>query len=85
MIWVVDASDHTRFAEGRDALKDTLDAEDVPRGTPLLVLANKQDLPGALNVTELARELELRDIHGRPWHIMVCCVSYNIFAGPKKR
>jgi ADP-ribosylation factor family len=80
LIWVVDANDHNRFVEGRDALKETLDAEDVLRGTPVLVLANKQDLPGAVNVTELAKALELQDIHGRPWHIMVCCDFHNIFA-----
>ena len=80
LIWVVDASDHIRFAEGRDALKDFLDGENVPQGVPLLVLANKQDLPGAVNVTELAKELELRDIHGRPWHIMVRYVSYATYA-----
>jgi len=70
LIWVVEANDHNRFVEGRDALKETLDEEDVLRGTPVLVLANKQDLPGAVNVTELAKVLELQDIHGRPWHIM---------------
>jgi len=80
LIWVVDANHHIRFEEGLYALKDFLDGGDVPQGVPLLVLANKQDLPGAVNVTELARELKLRDIHGRPWHIMVCCVSYTTLA-----
>lgn len=82
LIWVVDANDHHRFAEARDALKDFLDKGSVPQGIPLLVLANKQDLPAAVNVTELAKELELRDVHGRPWHIMVRYISYTTSARP---
>lgn len=33
---------------------------------PFLILANKQDLPDALNTDEVARKLQLQDIRGRP-------------------
>ena len=55
---------------GRDALKDIFDGEDVLPETPLIVLANKQDLPGAVNVS----------FTGTP--SMGRCVSYTTLARP---
>jgi signal recognition particle receptor subunit beta len=36
---------------------------------PLLVLANKQDLPGAMSVVEISEQLQLAQITDRPWYI----------------
>ncbi len=43
-------------------------------GASLLVLANKQDLGGALNVVDISEVLDLRgdDISGRHWTICGC-------------
>lgn len=41
-------------------------------GVPLLVVANKQDLPGALSVPQLSEGLDLRR-HDRPWHVQPTC------------
>lgn len=38
----------------------------------LLVLANKQDLPGAMPVAEVAQRLELHKIKDRKWFIQGC-------------
>ena len=38
-------------------------------GVPILVLANKQDLPGARDVPAVERELGLGDLPGSP----LCC------------
>jgi signal recognition particle receptor subunit beta len=39
----------------------------------LLVLANKQDLPGALPSKEVARRLGLNDLRGRKWFVQGAC------------
>ncbi len=44
----------------------------------LLVLANKQDMPGARSAAEIAEKLRLRDLSGvsngrREWNIQSCC------------
>ena len=44
-------------------------AEDCLTGVPLLVLANKQDLKGALSVSDVAQKLDLTRLRGRDWHI----------------
>ena len=73
VIWVVDASDRARFEESRQALVQALN-EDELAGVPLLVLANKSDLPGAADAPEVASELDLTEDSAltlkREWHVM---------------
>lgn len=47
IVWVVDSSDKARREESLNSLKRYALDEDALAGTILLVLANKQDLPGA--------------------------------------
>jgi ADP-ribosylation factor-like protein 2 len=41
-------------------------------GASLLILANKQDLPGALTVEQIREVLELDSIKSHHWHIQGC-------------
>jgi len=70
VVLVVDASDHARLREAQEELLKVLEDEEM-KGVPCLILANKQDRPGALGVNDLAERWNLREIHGRPWHIKV--------------
>lgn len=70
VVLVIDASDHSRLEEAQEELVEVLE-DGVMKGVPCLILANKQDQPGALGVNDLAERLNLREIHGRPWHIKV--------------
>lgn len=36
---------------------------------PLLIFANKQDLPCAASTAEIVELLDLRSLHGREWYI----------------
>lgn len=67
---VVDSAnrDEAEVGKVRVELEKMLSSEDL-RGVPLLVLANKQDLPGAMAPAELTRALALDAIHDRPWHM----------------
>lgn len=48
--------------------------EDELRGVPLLVFANKQDVPGALAAAEVSEELGLAGgENARPWSVRGCC------------
>lgn len=44
LIYVVDSSDRERIAESSDELFGILDSDEM-RGVPVVVIANKQDLP----------------------------------------
>ncbi|KAJ1428781.1 Small GTP-binding protein domain [Sesbania bispinosa] len=64
VIFVVDAASPARFEDAKSALEKVLRHEDL-QGAPLLVLANKQDLPEAVSAEELARYLDLKKLDER--------------------
>ena len=68
LLFVVDSADRERFTEARDELARLLQSPELA-GVPLVVLANKQDLPAAASPDVLAGKLGLRDITQRDWHI----------------
>nr|DBA22323.1 TPA: hypothetical protein GDO54_013361 [Pyxicephalus adspersus] len=67
LVFVVDSADPERFLEARTELNAILENDEM-RGVPFLVMANKQDLPGARKPMELAEELALTKIKGHRWH-----------------
>lgn len=52
LVWVVDSADRMRMEACRDELQVLLQEERLV-GATLLVLANKQDLPGSLSAQEI--------------------------------
>ncbi|XP_029310053.1 ADP-ribosylation factor-like protein 14 [Cottoperca gobio] len=75
VVFVVDSSSRERLEEARRELENTLRSEQL-RGRPLGVLANKQDVNGALTVTELKDKFNLRKIcAGRDWFVQPCSAS----------
>ncbi|KAI8433015.1 hypothetical protein MSG28_013885 [Choristoneura fumiferana] len=70
LIFVVDAADHLRLVVAREELELVLAHPDMSaRRVPLLVLANKSDVPGALPPDQLAGALGLARVVDRPWHV----------------
>ena len=68
LVFVVDSSDHERFAEVRKALHLILEADEMVE-VPLVVMANKQDLPNAQSPSDVAGELGLSGMKSRKWHV----------------
>ena len=57
IVFVVDASDSSRLQEAADCLQQIAE-EPTMQGKPLLILANKQDVPGALSPEALSKVLQ---------------------------
>merc|ERR1719499_967785 len=80
VIFVVDSADEDRIAANAaqtsafDELNQLLN-EDELRDAVLLVFANKQDLPGALDVNAVSQKLGLNNIRNRQWYIQGCCAT----------
>jgi small GTP-binding protein len=73
LIWVVDSADAERFEEAREELECTL--KDLP-SVPLLILANKCDLPRAHSASVLRDSLQLSSLtSSRKWFIQECCAT----------
>ncbi|KAM7274204.1 hypothetical protein ACFE04_028868 [Oxalis oulophora] len=54
VIYVVDAASPSKFEDSKSALEKVLRHEDL-HGAPILILANKQDLPEAVTTEELGQ------------------------------
>ena len=68
LIYVVDSSDRSRFAEAQNELDWILESDEMT-GVPLVILANKQDLPQAASPADLSVKLGLDKVRNRKWHI----------------
>jgi ADP-ribosylation factor 1/2 len=74
IIFVVDSNDRDRMGEAREELQRMLN-EDELRDALLLVFANKQDLPNAMNAAEITEKLGLQSIRQRAWYIQATCAT----------
>ena len=68
-----------RIGEARDELMRML-AEDELREAVLLIFANKQDLPNAMNAAEITDKLGLHSLRNRNWYIQVKTALGNLSA-----
>ncbi|XP_066485364.1 uncharacterized protein [Tiliqua scincoides] len=72
VVFVVDSVDSSRFEDARYWLQTLLQDYKL-QGVPLVLLANKQDLPGAWAPMEVAEQMGLRKACGLKWHVQGCC------------
>jgi len=74
LIFVVDSNDRERIGEAYEELQKMLQ-EDELRDAAILVFANKQDLPNAMNAAELTDKLGLHNLRNRRWYIQATCAT----------
>lgn len=74
IIFVVDSSDRDRIPEAKEELRVLMNNEELQNAL-LLVFANKQDMPGAMNASELTDKLDLRTLRQRTWFIQSTCAT----------
>jgi len=67
LIFVVDSNDRERIGEASDELHK-MSREAELQGVFIIVFANKQDLPNAMDVSEVAHKLDLASIPQK-WYI----------------
>ncbi|MEQ2263630.1 hypothetical protein XENORESO_010509, partial [Xenotaenia resolanae] len=71
LIYVVDSNDSERIKEAAEELHIQLE-EDELKGVPVLVFANKQDLPRAMSVGDITEALSLSGVQ-QPWFVQSSC------------
>ena len=64
LIFVVDSNDKERIKDAAEELRKVL-AEDALKDVVCLVMANKQDLPGAIAPVEIKKILKMEEFKGR--------------------
>jgi small GTP-binding protein len=72
LIFVVDSGDRDRVSEVKEELWSLMTSEELGH-VPVLVFANKQDMPRAIKPAALAEALDLHKLPAtRAWHVQPC-------------
>ena len=74
LIYVVDSQDAERMDEAKETLDYLLNSEEL-KDCSLMVYANKQDMPGALTVSQISEKLGLTNIRNRKWYVQATCAT----------
>ncbi|XP_012251088.2 ADP-ribosylation factor-like protein 13B isoform X2 [Athalia rosae] len=85
LVYVVDASDTSRLTENRMVLGELISHENIS-GKPLLLLANKQDLNGALDELDLVENLDVERVANTmrcPTRVETCSCFYAVTKSKK--
>uniref|UniRef100_A0A8R1HVE5 ADP-ribosylation factor-like protein 3 n=1 Tax=Caenorhabditis japonica TaxID=281687 RepID=A0A8R1HVE5_CAEJA len=76
LIFVIDSNDKKRFDEMSIELGELIDEEKLGN-VPILIFANKQDLPTSATSTEISQRLQLDLLRDRTWHVQACSALNN--------
>jgi ADP-ribosylation factor 1/2 len=76
IVFVIDSNDRDRIEDASEELKRLL-TEDELLGVPLLIFANKSDLPSALSPDEILKSLKL-DSTPRKFHILKAVATTDV-------
>lgn len=72
VVFVIDSSNHDRLAEAHSELAKLMSEKEL-KDASLLILANKQDIPGCATIEALTEQFALYKLCcGRSWHIQAC-------------
>ncbi|XP_050514509.1 ADP-ribosylation factor 6-like [Diabrotica virgifera virgifera] len=74
VIFVVDCDDRERINEAREEFHRIINDREM-REAIILILANKQDIPGAMKPHEVQEMLGLTRIRDRNWYIQPTCAT----------
>jgi len=74
LIFVIDSADRHRLAEAAVSFNGVM-SEEALRDASILIYANKQDLPNAASLSEIAEALGLNRIRQKNWHVQACTAT----------
>jgi len=73
LIYVVDSNDVQRIEESSREFSKLVKSKEL-EDVPVLIFANKQDLPYAVEIAHIAEQFGLFDLpETQPWHVQGCC------------
>lgn len=79
VIYVVDASDMSRLDENKIIFGDLISNENIA-GKPILLLANKQDIPGAIDELDVVENLDVEKVANLmrcPTRVEICSCIFT--------
>lgn len=76
IVWVIDSSDIHRIVDCKNELRTVLKEERLT-GASLLIMANKQDVEGALRPPDIALMLDIEEISRSRHCLIVGCTAFD--------
>lgn len=73
LIFVVDSSNREEIDTAKYELTTLWERSEVREDAALLIYANKQDLPDAMNEEEVIERLGLRSFRNKNWYVQTAC------------
>jgi ADP-ribosylation factor-like protein 5B len=79
---VIDSTDKDRLSIAAAEFHKMMEHDSL-KNAICLVLANKQDVKGALSAAQISESLKLTSLKDRQWHIQACCAltGDGLYAG----
>lgn len=75
LLYVVDSTDKPRLEASRREFEHILKNEHI-KNVPVVLLANKQDVPGALTAEDITRMFKVKKLCcDRNWYVQPCCAT----------
>ncbi|KAG8512481.1 ADP-ribosylation factor-like protein 14 [Galemys pyrenaicus] len=75
LLYVVDSTDKQRIEDARREFEHILKNEYI-KNVPVVLFANKQDVPGALTAEEITRMFKVKKLcSDRNWYVQPCCAT----------
>ncbi|KAJ3431656.1 adp-ribosylation factor [Anaeramoeba flamelloides] len=74
LIYVIDSRDRERIDDNKLFLNKFYNDEEF-KTMPVLIFANKQDLPNTIDLPKLTEQLELYKLKDRKWKVQPCCAT----------
>ena len=72
LIFVIDSEDRKSISTVKEEFYKICENEELTN-VPVLVFANKQDLPNSMSACEIVEKLEMFKIRDRQWHLQASC------------
>ena len=73
----MDSADEYRLVEAANELHGVLDEGNM-NDVPVVVVANKQDLPGAMDLQTVSEKLCLSELTNHRWHIQAASATAGV-------
>ncbi|XP_006861852.1 PREDICTED: ADP-ribosylation factor-like protein 14 [Chrysochloris asiatica] len=75
LVYVVDSTDKERLDDSRREFQHILKNEHI-KSVPVVLLANKQDMSGALTAEDITRIFKVKKLcSDRNWYVQPCCAT----------
>ena len=77
LVYLIDSADLARVDESIEEMQKILLNDNIKGNIPILILANKQDIPNAISPNQLIQKVS-KSLNNHPWFIQGCILLMKL-------